>query len=78
MNMTPDILRRQRSPLANYALGEGEHLDGVFVVDPFALQALLEVTGPIRVPGAGLITADNVVDVTTNRVYTDAPGRDPA
>ena len=74
MNMTPDLPAAARAALANYALGEGTHLDGVFAVDPFALQALMEVTGPIRVPGAGTISADNVVDVTTNRVYTTLPG----
>ena len=73
MNMTPDFPAAAQAALANYALGEGTHLDGVFAVDPFALQALMEVTGPIRVPGAGLISADNVVDVTTNRVYTTLP-----
>ena len=73
MNMTPDFPAAAQAALANYALGEGTHLDGVFAVDPFALQALMEVTGPIRVPGAGTISADNVVDVTTNRVYTTLP-----
>jgi hypothetical protein len=73
MNMTPDFPAAAQAALANYALGEGAHLDGVFAVDPFALQALMEVTGPIRVPGAGTISADNVVDVTTNRVYTTLP-----
>lgn len=74
MNMTPDLPAAARAALANYALGEGRHLDGVFAVDPFALQALMQVTGPIHVPGVGTISADNVVDVTTNRVYKKVPG----
>jgi len=74
MNATPDVPSAARAALANYALGEGAHLDGVFAVDPFALQSLLAVTGPISVPGAGSISADNVVDVTTNRAYTAFPG----
>ncbi len=74
MSMTPDMPSAARAALANYALGEGEQLDGVFVVDPFALRSFLEVTGPIRAPGVGTITARNVVDVTTNRAYTDLPG----
>jgi hypothetical protein len=74
MNATPDMPAAARAALANYALGEGTRLDGVFAVDPFALQSFLQVTGPIRAPGAGTITADNVVDVTTNRAYTAFPG----
>jgi len=62
-----------RAALANYALGEGTHLDGVFAVDPFALRSFLEVTGPIHSPEAGTITAQNAVDVTTNRAYTKFP-----
>jgi hypothetical protein len=73
MNMTPDVPSAARAALANYALGEGTHLDGVFTVDPFALRSFLEVTGPIHSPAVGMITAQNVVDVTTNRAYTDFP-----
>jgi hypothetical protein len=74
MNATPDMPAAAQAALANYEIGEGTQLDGVFAVDPFALQSLLEVTGPIIVPGAGPITADNVVDETTNRAYTTFPG----
>ena len=30
----------------------GDHIDGVLVVDPYALAALLHFTGPIDVTGA--------------------------
>jgi hypothetical protein len=73
MNATPDMPSAAQAALANYRLGEGRRLDGVFAVDPFALEELLAVTGPINVPGVGSITADNVVDVTTNRAYTNFP-----
>jgi len=73
MNATPDMPSAAQAALANYRLGEGRQLDGVFAVDPFALEELLAVTGPINVPGVGSITADNVVDVTTNRAYTNFP-----
>lgn len=39
---------------------EGERLDGVLVLDPIALKALLRVTGPVRVEGK-LYSARNVV-----------------
>jgi len=73
MNMTPDMPSAASAALANYALGERRHLDGVFAVDPFALSSFLGITGPIHSPGTGEITAQNVVDVTTNRAYTDFP-----
>jgi hypothetical protein len=38
----------------------GQSLDGVFVVDPYALAALLKLTGPVSVEGlATPLTADN-------------------
>jgi hypothetical protein len=70
MNATPDFPAAAKAALANYALGEGEQLDGVLAVDPFALRDLLDITGPISVPAAGRITAANVVPYTTNRAYT--------
>ncbi|MDP9184531.1 MAG: DUF4012 domain-containing protein, partial [Actinomycetota bacterium] len=74
MNATPDFPAAAQAALANYALGEGEQLDGVLAVDPFALQTLLEVTGPVAVPGVGSIAADTVVAFTTNRAYTSIRG----
>ena len=69
MNATPDFPAAARAALANYELGEGRRLDGVIAADPFALEGLLEVTGPLRVAGIGTIDAGNVVDITTNRAY---------
>ena len=74
MNATPDFPSAAKAALANYALGEGTELDGVIAADPFFLEALLEVTGPVRVPGAGVVRADTVVDVTTNRAYARFDG----
>jgi hypothetical protein len=50
--------------------------DGAFQVDPAGLAALLKGIGPIQVGGVGTITADNVVDVTLNKAYTQFPNRD--
>ena len=74
MNATPDFPAAAQAALANYELGEGVRLDGVWAVDPFALQAFLGVTGPVAVPGAGSISADNVVAFTTNRAYATFAG----
>ncbi len=74
MNATPDFPAAARAALANYELGEHRRLDGVIAADPFALQALLEVTGPVAVPGQGTIDAGSVVDVTTNLAYASFAG----
>jgi len=45
-------------------------VDGVMAVDPKGLAALLELTGPVNVPGWPTpVTADNVVDVTLRDAY---------
>lgn len=74
MNATPDFTSAARAALANYELGEGTSLDGVWAVDPFALEGFLHVTGPVAVPGVGAISEDNVVDFTTNQAYSDFAG----
>jgi len=45
-------------------------VDGVLAVDPQGLAALLQLTGPVDVPGwPEPITAENVVDVTLSEAY---------
>jgi UDP-N-acetylmuramyl pentapeptide phosphotransferase/UDP-N-acetylglucosamine-1-phosphate transferase len=47
-------------------------VDGVMAVDPKGLAALLQLTGPVNVPGWPTpITADNVVDVTLRDAYAE-------
>jgi Protein of unknown function (DUF4012) len=43
-------------------------IDGVLVLDPVGLSALLKVTGPV-----GPVTADNVVDILTHDQYVGLP-----
>jgi hypothetical protein len=74
MNLTPDFPAAAQAALANYALGEHRHLDGVWAVDPFALESFLAVTGPVSVPEAGTISEHNVVAFTTNRAYSAFAG----
>ena len=70
MNMTPDFPSAARAALGNVAAGGGPDLDGVIAADPFALEAMLRVTGPIEVPGLGLsVDAEQVVEFTTNEAY---------
>lgn len=53
----------------------GEDVDGVFAIDPFGLQALMEVSGPVVVDGKP-ITRDNVVRETLLQQYLDYEGDD--
>lgn len=46
----------------------GEKLDGVMVIDPVALQALLRATGPVDLDGTS-IDADNVIQLLTVDQY---------
>ncbi|MEL7208180.1 MAG: DUF4012 domain-containing protein, partial [Actinomycetota bacterium] len=50
----------------------GGALDGVIMVDPFGLAGLLELTGPIEVPGrAEPLTADNAAAFLLREQYAD-------
>jgi hypothetical protein len=71
MNSTPDFPSAARAALGNYAIGEGQRLDGVIAADPLALQALMGVTGSVAVPGTEhQVSAEDVVDFTANRAYS--------
>jgi hypothetical protein len=71
MNLTPDFPSAARAALDTYRLGEGRRLDGVIAADPFVLQNLLRVTGPVVVPHLGVrVSAPDVVAFTTNQAYS--------
>jgi hypothetical protein len=78
-NMSPDFPSAAAAFDAGYQQAAGTSLDGVITADPFALRALLEVTGPARIPQIDQrITAENVVDFTTNEVYRLFPTNNDA
>ena len=71
INVMPDLPSVSHVILDSYEAGTGEPLDGVILVDPFALAALLEATGPVELPGYDMqIDAGNVVAFTTNEAYS--------
>lgn len=77
INMTPDFPSAAVAIERLYEETEGVRLDGVIATDPFALAALLEVVGPVGVPGTDVeLNASNVVDYLTHDAYTSLPGRD--
>jgi hypothetical protein len=71
INLMPDFPSVAQTILNAYEAAEGERLDGVITADPFALQALLETTGPTKIPGYG-VTMDrhNVIAFATNQAYS--------
>jgi hypothetical protein len=70
VNMTPDFPQAAEAMLLALEDQTRLEIDGVIQADPFALQALLEMTGSAEVPGLGItVDADNVVPFTTNEAY---------
>ncbi|MEA2557399.1 MAG: hypothetical protein QOG88_937 [Actinomycetota bacterium] len=70
LNLTPDLPSAARAILSAYEHDTGVKLDGVITADPFALQALLEISGPVDVPGLHVtVDATNVVDFVANQAY---------
>ncbi len=53
----------------------GDKIDGVLVVDPYGLAALLRFTGPIDVTGGPQLTAANAAQELVSDQYTDFPGK---
>jgi hypothetical protein len=55
-----------------WATTSTDRLDGVLYVDPYALSALLRLTGPVDAPELGrTLTADNIVQFLLHDQYTD-------
>lgn len=70
-NMTPDMPSAARAALAMWRASGRPSLDGVITADPFALQELLEVTGPVGVADLGIVvTAGDVVELLSNRAFS--------
>lgn len=77
INMTPDFPSVGGAIEDLYEYVEGERLDGTIIADPFALESLMAVTGPVGVSELGRsVQADDIVAVTTNQAYAEIT--DPA
>jgi len=51
---------------------DGEQVDGVIMIDPYALAAMLQITGPINVDGLDKpLTADNAAEILLREQYVD-------
>jgi hypothetical protein len=68
--MTRDFPLAANATWLAYRAAFGQSLDGVIVADPFALQALMRETGPIRVASTRVrLTKHNIVPFVTNQAY---------
>jgi hypothetical protein len=59
VTMAPDMPSVGDAMAQMYVAATGRRLDGVFVMDPAAIAALLDITGPIAVEPAGELNASN-------------------
>ncbi len=68
----PDLPSNAEVTRALYEQSTGERIDGVMVIDPYAVAALLEITGPIEVEGLDEpLTADNAARYLLHEQYLD-------
>ncbi len=75
-NVSPDAPEVARAWAAMWQAGTGEAVDGVMMMDPTSLAAILRATGPVTVPGVGTVDAGNVEQLVLLRQYQLQP--DPA
>jgi hypothetical protein len=68
-NFTPDFPRTAQLLEAMWNARHALKVDGVLATDPVALSHLLRGTGPIALPGARQLTAQNAVALLLSRVY---------
>ncbi len=70
LTVSPDMPTDAAVTRSLYQQYYGKSLDGVFVVDPYALAALLKLTGPVRLPTMEL-TAANAADYLVRQQYVN-------
>jgi len=75
INATPDFPSAALAIERLYETVENSRLDGTVIADPFALRALLAVSGPVRASGTTM-TAESAVGFLTNQAYSELT--DPA
>ena len=69
-NLTPDFPLAAGTIAMSYEAAVGGPLDGVIVADPFALEALMRVTGPVSIRGVGVrVAPSRIVRFVSNEAY---------
>jgi hypothetical protein len=75
-NLSPNFPDAARIWAHLWQAQSGQRVDGVFGVDPFALQAMVGAAGPITVKGyGGTYTGENLAQYIEQQEYVDFPGR---
>jgi hypothetical protein len=70
LNRTADFPSAAQAMLAHWEATRGMRLDGMVVVDPFAFEALLDLSGPTEVPAYEVtLDAGSVVAFVANEAY---------
>jgi hypothetical protein len=70
LNRTADFPSAAQSMLAHWEATRGMRLDGMVVVDPFAFEALLKLSGPTEIQEYGVtLDAASVVSFVANDAY---------
>jgi hypothetical protein len=73
LTYSPDFPSVERVIADLYPQVGGDQIDGVLVLDPYALGALLHFTGPVSVPGLNTqLTPSNAAAVLLRQQYTTA------
>ena len=68
---TPDLPTAARAAAELYPQSGGKPIDGVAYIDPEGIAALLEITGPVTVPGLPFaLDTDNAVQYLVTDQYT--------
>ncbi len=72
ITLSPDLPSVAAAAAQLYPQMGGAPIDGVLTVDPYALAALLEFTGPIEVDGLSVpLTADNAASILVRDQYLE-------
>lgn len=69
-DLSPDFPIAGKVWLAMWQAKTGERLDGAIAADPTTLSYLLDATGPAMLPDGTTVSADNVVSLTEQTIYS--------
>ncbi len=79
LTVSPDLETTASVARSTYDQITGTEVDGVIVVDPIAIAALLELTGPVEVDGFDEpLTSANATGYLLHGQYLDGDASDPA
>lgn len=75
-NYHPDFSISAQEMAAAFQAGGFDAIDGVIATDLTTMSRILDLTGPIDVPGIGAVSSDSLIDAILVNAYADATTRD--